>query len=761
MGAYTGPKTNMDDIGTLFDLANIKCIGTSSTNFKLANMKNRSTDDVSINPGVFDGVNNSLSLDGVDDVESIPKNSYNKFKWGSTLSIYCKPTYGSYILNDTNSNILYFSKSGQVSMLLSPDLSKNVSAPTQVLMDTDNTIYLLHNGSNTCAGANIFDIDGNLIDSLKSTSYSITYTYGYGKMLNVDGTFYNSSYGGWSWRTNFFDFSGYSHIYNGSSIYTYQGDIDIDGGYIYLTGEYYLEKAFKVELANPTNIVSYGTGTPGSGTDTFNNPRSISVGTSHVFVIDRSNHRVMVLNKSDMTYNSNFGSLGSGTTEFNNPRGCIIRNGKLYICDTSNGRIKIYNESTHAYIESISLSIYPHDISLNDDYAAILDGGNLYVYEIVGWTLLFSKIFAYPTNATPLYGAKGVGTDGTDFYIGDRANRMYKVDGTTLDITKLANRTGTDIYSITADSSYYYTAGGNYGHIVEKRDKTTPSTLIASTIQGSGDGETSDPWCVVVDSTYVYVADTLNYRIQRLLKSDLSYVSQFGSYGIDANNGSLLSAVYGIAIDSTYLYVGDYSAACVKIYDLATLTFQESFSAPQPYRVSVDSSYIYTNYYGTVRIYDKTTHVLVNTKVYSNGSDVYGSFRSISGSFNVIGDHIIILDNNKIVILDRETLEIAFEYNGWGQTNIILNKFTEERMLIDIVFTSDYKTKIICNGVESNIKQWDSSETFQSIKDYKIGNIADKFSQMLLYSMNWFDIERTASENPEDLISLKKRKKRK
>ena len=54
--------------------------------------------------------------------------------------------------------------------------------------------------------------------------------------------------------------------------------------------------------------------------------------------------------------------------------------------------------------------------------------------------------------------------------------------------------------------------------------------------------------------TYVYVADSSNYRIVKRLKSDLSYVSKIGTYGSgddQFNNPS------GVAVDENYVYVAN------------------------------------------------------------------------------------------------------------------------------------------------------------------------------------------------------------
>lgn len=77
---------------------------------------------------------------------------------------------------------------------------------------------------------------------------------------------------------------------------------------------------------------------------------------------------------------------------------------------------------------------------------------------------------------------------------------------------------------------------------VNKRDMATAGILVGS--DGSGNGQYSNPWNIVADNTYLYVVDSANDRVQKLLKSNGSYVDEVA---IDAPSG--------IAIWEGYLYV--------------------------------------------------------------------------------------------------------------------------------------------------------------------------------------------------------------
>ena len=85
-------------------------------------------------------------------------------------------------------------------------------------------------------------------------------------------------------------------------------------------------------------------GTRGSGPLQFKFPRGIVIHphTGKVYVADRDNHRVQVLN-SDLTYSSSFGKKGSNNGEFNRPFDISTdREGNVYVADRDNHRIQVF-----------------------------------------------------------------------------------------------------------------------------------------------------------------------------------------------------------------------------------------------------------------------------------------------------------------------------------------------------------------------------------------------------------------------------------
>ncbi len=81
--------------------------------------------------------------------------------------------------------------------------------------------------------------------------------------------------------------------------------------------------------------------TKGEGNGEFNEPMGIAVASNgNVFVCDRDNHQVQILN-SDLQFIHSFGEHGKGATKFHHPRDVAFDSaGNIYIVDSSNFCIK-------------------------------------------------------------------------------------------------------------------------------------------------------------------------------------------------------------------------------------------------------------------------------------------------------------------------------------------------------------------------------------------------------------------------------------
>ena len=81
----------------------------------------------------------------------------------------------------------------------------------------------------------------------------------------------------------------------------------------------------------------------GKGNGEFNEPKGIAVDSDgYVFVCDRDNHQVQVLN-SDLKFERSFGEYGKGATKFHHPRDVAFDSaGNIYIVDSSNFCVKVF-----------------------------------------------------------------------------------------------------------------------------------------------------------------------------------------------------------------------------------------------------------------------------------------------------------------------------------------------------------------------------------------------------------------------------------
>lgn len=208
------------------------------------------------------------------------------------------------------------------------------------------------------------------------------------------------------------------------------------------------------------------------------------------------------------------------------------------------------------------------------------------------------------------YCPRGCCTDGEFVWVADtKCNRVMK---RTMDLG-YASHFGSSgwhddmkfkqLTDVAVDADYTYDIDFDQKRLIQ-RSKSDPTVIIKKLDGTEGDSRThlSQPYGVDVDSTHVYVADFGHHRILKLLKSDFSFVADWG-YGVET-----LQQPMGIATDGTYLYVGDYYLARVNKIEIAdpTNVIIGSLTDPldflQPMGVGVGDTYLYVCDYGNERI---------------------------------------------------------------------------------------------------------------------------------------------------------------
>ena len=177
-------------------------------------------------------------------------------------------------------------------------------------------------------------------------------------------------------------------------------------------------------------------------------------------------------------------------------------------------------------------------------------------------------------------GPNGITTDGTNLYVSERNNHLIrKIVISTGVVTTLAgtgssgwaNGTGTSAsfyrpLGITTDGTNLYVSD-TYNHWIRK---IVISTGVVTTLAGFSAGSTDDtgtsasfkfPHGITTDGTNLYVADTWNYLIRKIVISTGAVTTVAGTGSSGSANGTGTSASfyfpYGITTDGTNLYVAD------------------------------------------------------------------------------------------------------------------------------------------------------------------------------------------------------------
>lgn len=158
-------------------------------------------------------------------------------------------------------------------------------------------------------------------------------------------------------------------------------------------------------------------------------------------------------------------------------------------------------------------------------------------------------------------------------------------------------------YASTVDSTYLYAGYGGNINIVQ---------FLKSNGSIVGNTEGIDPSRIrslAVDSSYIYVArNTSNYIKIYRKTTPWDIIASFGTTG--SGDGQFNSSS-GVAVDDDYIYVTDTVANRIQKFNKITRTFVNKFSITAPNKLFVDIKYIYVTTGDYVRIFDKSTYILV------------------------------------------------------------------------------------------------------------------------------------------------------
>lgn len=455
--------------------------------------------------------------------------------------------------------------------------------------------------------------------------------------------------------------------------------ITSDGENLYVT-EFYTHTIRKIVIATGVVTTLAGNGSQGSidGTGTaasFNEPTDITNDGINLYVADTKNNKIrkIVIATGVVTTLAGSGSIGStngvGTeASFNSPKGIISDSANLYVADSQNNTIRkivmatgvvstfagigtfgstdgsstaasfgapqgITSDGTNLYITDISThkirkiviatgqvttlagnssydSVDGRKARFNQPKAITSDGANLYVADT--WNNKIRKIViatgAVTTLAgsgefgsadgngtmTSFFGPNGITNDGTHLYVANTySNQIKRIVIATGAVSTLA---GSGLFGgadgagtaasfaypagITSDGTNLYVSD-TYNHKIRKILITTGevSTLAGGDSNGSADGtgtaaSFNEPRGITSDGTNLFVTDSGNYNIRKIVIATgaVTTLAGSGSFGSDDGTGKAASFTYpaGITSDGTNLYVTDSSNNNIRKIVIAT-----------------------------------------------------------------------------------------------------------------------------------------------------------------------------------------------
>ncbi len=355
----------------------------------------------------------------------------------------------------------------------------------------------------------------------------------------------------------------------------------------------------------------------------FNYPQGITWGDTlcgpGLFVADTYNHTIRCVTTAGVVatelgaagspgfVNSSNGSL----VRFNYPTDVTFKpsSGLLYIADSGNNAIRSYSgvfgatttfagDGTAGTVDrdgttsTVARFRTPNGIfyDVTSDYLWVTDSGNFTVRAIEAATGN-SNTVSNPPNSADGIGSAGrfyepaqITTDGTNLYLADpKNNAIRKIVIATRAVTKIGCTSCYNMpYGITTDGTNLYVADTG-SHTIRKiviatGDDTPVAGLIGQA--GSTDGfgfsaRFNYPNGVTTDGTNLFVADTGNHTIRKIVVATQQITTLAGTAGVSGNadgtgGSALLNAPRGISTDGTNLYVADTDNHTIRKIVIAT-----------------------------------------------------------------------------------------------------------------------------------------------------------------------------------------------
>ena len=415
----------------------------------------------------------------------------------------------------------------------------------------------------------------------------------------------------------------------------------------------------------------------------------------------------------------------SDTNHINYPYGLGTDGNNVWISELSGNRALKYT-STGQFLAQIGQAgladVYTRTIDRADDVG--VDGsGNVWLADAgAGHVLKFSPslqliselgqnwnhgsaddLFEYPTSVA--FDAVGnvYVSDGAREWTSDEGNHRIQVfnsDGTylhTIGVTGVSDADNQHFHgprhiAIYMDTLYVADSGNHRIQIFDVSNPLVPVCIatIGTGVAGSANNQFYDPSGVAVDANYIYVADTLNNRVQVFNRGTRAYVvSVGGSWG---NGAGQLKNPSDVAVDASgNLYVADYENQRVQQFNTSRslsrtygvtgvpyVTDGAHFYRPNSVAVANDGSIYITEALGN-RVVVLNPNGSLRWTVGEAGiyGQTYGDMNHFNGPTGVAVDavgHVYVADqwNHRIVVYNSNGTPNGW-FGGWGIGSLQFN----------------------------------------------------------------------------------------
>ena len=402
-----------------------------------------------------------------------------------------------------------------------------------------------------------------------------------------------------------------------------------DGTNLYVT-DTNNHKIRKIVISTGVVTTLAGSGTAGSADGTgisasFNKPRGMTIVEGNLYVVDASNHKIrkIVISTGVVTTLSGSGSEGStdnsGTSaSFNSPYGITSLGSNLYVSDRNNHKIrKVALRGT----ETADLSL--HNLDDDKEVAVAVSSSDTGEATVSPATLTFTEDNWNTAQTVTVTGVNDNNSDGHQAYKISLSAESSEIDfdKENPEVTTFASGLNKP-NGVTTDGTNLYVAVTD-SNIISKIVISTGvvSTFAGSGAQGSADNATGTlasfktPAGITTDGTNLYVMDTNNHKIRKIVIStgEVTTLAGSGEMGSEDGTGILASFKYPhYAITSgTNLYVTDSSNGTIRKIEISTgivTTFASGFNSPQG--ITTDG----TNLYMVDRGNNKIRKIVISTK---------------------------------------------------------------------------------------------------------------------------------------------------